>query len=260
MQLGMHLSELWWHKFGLAIAVLLATLAASAFLFRVSLSPLGLETKSLDVSSASTRLLVDTPQPAAIDLRQATYSLTELTNRALLLGNLMASLPVREYIARRTGVPPQAIRVSAPVTIDQPRPLVGEAQRPKSSDIFKSPHEYRISVQANPTVPVLDLYAEAPTTAAAIGLADGAVQGLHDYLRILARRYSTPNGARVRLTQLGPATGGRIGHGASVEFAILAFLVVFAASAATVLFVSRVHDGWIASEDLAGADPAPGQV
>ena len=49
---------------------------------------------------------------------------------------------------------------------------------PHTTDILKRPNEYRLSIQANPTVPVLDIYAEAPDDAAAKKLASGAVSGL----------------------------------------------------------------------------------
>ena len=235
--------ELWGQKLGLAVAFLIALLAASRVLFGISFIPPGLERNSLGLASASTQVVVDTPRSSAIDLREDTYSFTGLTNRALLLGNVMASLPVRAYIAHHAGVPAEAIKVQAPLTPEQPVVTDG-AHQPKTSDILRSPNEYRLSIQANPTVPVLDIYAEAPDGPAAVKLANGAVAGLHDYLAALARQHGTPPDKQVTLEQLGRASGSTIDSGAGLQLAVLVFLFVFAIASAAVLFVSRVRRGW----------------
>lgn len=239
--------ELWGQKVGLAIAVAIALLAATRVLFGVSFLPPKLEHNSQGLASASTQVVVDTPRSSIIDLRQDTYSFTGLTNRALLLGNVMASLPVRGYIARRAGVPVEAIRVSAPLTPEQPRVVTDGAHQPKTSDILRSPDEYRLSVQANPTVPVLDIYAEAPDGPAAGKLANAAVEGLHDYLGALSRQHGTPLAKQVRLVQLGRATGATIDSGAGIVLAMLVFAFVLTIASAAVLFIARVRRGWAAS-------------
>jgi hypothetical protein len=250
----MHMRELWGQKLGLAIAFALALLAAARVLYGIGFLPPSLERNSLGVASASTQVIVDTPRSSVIDLREDTYSFTGLTNRALLLGNVMASLPVRAYIARRAEVPPTAIRVSPPLTPEQPRVVTDGAHQPKTSDILRSPDEYRLSVQANPTVPVLDIYAEAPDGKAAGKLANAAVDGLRDYLRALATEHATPAAKQVNLVQLGRADGGSINPGAGLQLAILVFVFVFAIASAAVLFIGRVRRGWNAG---AGLDQLP---
>lgn len=240
--------ELWAQKIGLAIAVAIALIAAIRALFGIGLFPPHLEANSQSLASASTQVVVDTPRSSVVDLREDTYSFTALTNRALLLGNVMASLPVREYIARRAGVPASLIRVQAPLTPDQPRVVTDGAHQPKTSDILRSPEEYRLNVQANPTVPVLNIYAEAPDGAAAGRLANASVDGLRDYLRALAAEHDTPVAKQVALVQLGRASGGTIDPGAGIELAALVFIFVFAIAAAAVLFIARVRRGWAATD------------
>lgn len=243
----MHMRELWGQKLGLAIALVLAILATARVGYGASLFPPQLHPDTIDVASASTHVLIDTPRSSVTDLRQTTYSFTELTNRALLLGNVMASFPVREYIARHADVPPTLIRVAPPLTPDQPRALADTAHQPKSSDILKSPDEYRINIHASPIVPVLDVYTEAPTVAAATKLANGAVEGLRDYLRVLADQRDTPLADQVRLVQLGRASGGAVNPGANLQLAVLVFFFTFALCCAAVLFIARVRRGWAAS-------------
>jgi hypothetical protein len=252
MQLGMHLRELWGQKAGVAIAFAVALLAALRMLYGVSLVPPALETKQLGLASASTHLLVDTPRSVVTDLREDTYSIEGLSNRALLLGNVMASLPVRAFIARRAGIAPEQIRATPPLTPDQPRAMVDAEHQPHTSDLFKSPDEYRLSIQANPTVPVLDIYSEAPSGPAAEKLANAAVTGLRDYLEAAAAEQGTPRDDQVRLEQLGRARGGVIDNGAGIRIASLVFVLVFALACAAVLFIGRVRRGWVASERLYG--------
>jgi len=240
--------ELWGQKLGLAIALAVALIAATRVLFSIGLLPPSLERHPLGLASASTQAIVDTPRSSVIDLRADTYSFTGLTNRALLLGNVMASPPVREYIARRAGVPASLIRVQAPLTPEQPRVVTDGAHQPKTSDLLRSPEEYRLNVQANPTVPVLNVYAEAPDGSAAARLANASVEGLRDYLRALSSQHGTPLARQVRVVQLGRASGGTIDSGAGIKLAALVFLLVFTIASAAVLFIGRVRRGWATGE------------
>jgi hypothetical protein len=150
---------------------------------------------------------------------------------------------VREYIARRAKVRSELLQIASPVTPEFPRPLATSGKK-STRDILKSPNQYRLSIQANPTVPILDIYAEAPTAEIARQLANGAVDGMQDYLRDLAAAQRTPADRQVHLEQLGHAKSGVINPGIRVKVGIMSFLLVFAASSATVLAVGRVRRGW----------------
>jgi hypothetical protein len=249
MQLGRYMRELWGQKIGLALVLLAATLGATMVLFHVSFFPPSLGSKSLDLASASTEVVVDTPRSSIVDLRQDTYAYLAETNRALLLGNVMASRPVRNYIGIRAGLPPSEIRISPPVTPEQPRVVTTSSESPKTSDIFRSPDEYRINIEANPTVPILDIYTEAPTASSAESLADAAVKGLGDYLRGTAQRQATPLRDKVKLTQLGRARGEVINEGASLQLAFAVFVIVLFLGSTLVIYFSRVRRGWSATSD-----------
>jgi hypothetical protein len=249
MQLGRYMRELWGQKIGLALVVIAAVLATTMVLFHVSFFPPALGTKSLDLASASTEVVVDSPRSSIVDLRQDTYSYLAETNRALLLGNVMASRPVRNYIGIRAGLPPSEIRISPPVTPEQPRVVATSAQQPKTSDLFRSPHEYRINIEANPTVPILDIYSEAPTVSSAESLANAAVAGLGDYLRRTAQLRETPLRDKVKLTQLGHAHGELINEGANLQLAAAVFAIVLFLGSVLVIYVSRVRRGWSATSD-----------
>jgi hypothetical protein len=103
-------------------------------------------------------------------------------------------------------------------------------------------------------VPILDVYAEAPNRDQAVALANGAVDGLRDYLAGVARIQGVGPTQQVRLSQLGRATGGVINHGVRIQAAVLAFLFAFAITSAAMIFVTRVRRGW---REGAPAPPAP---
>lgn len=257
MQLGRYMRELWRAKLGLAIALLLAVLAATRVVFGISLFPPGLEHRSLDLATASTHVLVDTPRSTMIDLRQNVYEIRSLSERAVILGNVMASPPVREYIGRRVDVAADRIAATGPLTAEQPRAIAGAEDEPRTTDILKRPDEYRLSIQANPTVPVLDIYSQAPDAEAAKALANGAVDGLQDYLDAVADERGTAATNQVELQQLGRARSGVINAGAGTALALVVFVLVLIASCAAVLLVARVRRGWREAERFDGP-PARG--
>jgi hypothetical protein len=244
MQLGIHLRELWRLRLGLVLTLLLSIFAAVWVCYRIELSPPRLESRSLEMGTASTRVLVDTPKSTVLDLRQGTYDFESLSNRALLLGNVMAGLPVREYIARRARIPADVLRVSAPLTPEFPRAIEEAGNEKHTTDILRSTNQYRISLRTNPTVPMLDVYAQAPTAERAEALANAAVDGLQDYLDDIATTQRIDADQKVRLKQLGRARGAVINDGIRIQVALLSFLVVFAVSATAVLLAARVRRGW----------------
>ena len=77
------------------------------------------------------------------------------------------------------------------------------ATAPSTPATCSTPDQYRLSIQSNRTVPVVDVYAEAPTAEPAQQLANGAVDGMKDYLRDLGTAQAIPENEQVHLQQLG---------------------------------------------------------
>jgi hypothetical protein len=244
VRLGIHLRELWRLRLGVAASALLALLAAVWSVADISLLPLRVEPRSLKMGSAFTQVVVDTPDSTMFDLRQGTEDILPLKNRALLLGTVTASPPVRRYIARRAGIPAESLQIVPPRTPDQPRAQTAAGTKKGPGDLVKSLEQYRLDIQANPTVPLLNVYAQAPTAKASEELANAAVVGLGDYLKALARSEQTPDETQVRLRQLGAAHGDRVNHGIEVQVVAVAFSLVFAFSCAASVAIARVRRGW----------------
>jgi hypothetical protein len=247
MRLGMHMRELWEHKLGLTIALAVALLAAGR-LYGIGLFPPSLE-RSAGGGRAVAHVLVDTPHSTTVDLRQSTYDIDGLTSRALLASNAMASAAVRDRIAGRAGVPAGAIKTSTPLNAEYPEG-VAESGGPQGAEGGSPAPPYRLDIQANPTVPLVDIDTEAPTQRTAVKLAEAAVYGLDSYL---AAAGATLPGSRIVLVQLGRAQPLATSRGAGAALTLLVFALVFAVASATVLFVTRVRKGWRVSDDEPGA-------
>jgi hypothetical protein len=242
--IGIRLRKLWRLKAGMAVSIALALFAGLWSVEKISLTSPGLSSRSLEMATASTHVLVDTRTSAMIDLRQDTYSIDGLTSRAVVLGNLIASSQMQAKIARRAHVPVDLLRIQAPLTSQEPAPPVDSENARHAGDILKSTDQYRIDLKANPTVPMLDIYAQTPTAESAAALANAAVDELKTYLAALVARQNTPPKDQIRPVQLGRATGVVINHGVEWQAAFLVFLLTLGISCATVTFLARVRAGW----------------
>ena len=240
MDLGRHLRELFRLRRSVVICFAVAALATVNMIYHLP----SFQPRAVEMASATTEVLVDTRLSSVHDLRQGSSEFEKMTNRAVLIGNVMASPPVLRYIGRRAGVAPQRIRAQPPLTPDFPRPLSGFGEDPKTRDLLESTDQYRLNIQANPTVPILQVYAQAPNAEAAATLANAAVEGLRDYLEATAKAQGTSADNLVRLSPLGRAKGVVVNGGIRFQLALVTFLVVFGLSAATAILVARIRRGW----------------
>ncbi len=240
MKLGMLLHGLSRRPVVLGLSLVVAAVAAVFSVYRITVSPPGLHARSVGMAAASTQVLVDNPYSIVLDLNQGSYQLQQLAQSATLLGDVMVSLPVREDIARRVGVPVDLIQTSAPATPQFPQAITSPNRT--TSDLLSSNDQYRINVQANPTVPILDIYTEASRPAIAEALANAAVAGLRDYLQTYA--HAVPARQQVRLEQLGAAQGGAVTGGLRVEVLALVFFAAFVVSCTVGMLIVRVRHGW----------------
>ena len=85
-----------------ACVAALSILAAIWSIANISLFPPRLHSRALHMATASTQVVVDTPRSGLVNIRQDTYGLESLTNRAILLGNVIAR-------AARSATPSRAV-------------------------------------------------------------------------------------------------------------------------------------------------------
>jgi hypothetical protein len=244
MNLGKRGNELWRRRPYVVACAVLALVVATWSVARISILPPRIEPRSLEMATAATHVVVDKPRSTILDLREDTYSLEALRQRAVVLGNVIANGEVREAIARHAGVPLDRLQIAPPLTPTQPRAVVASTDRKHATDLLASTDQYRLSVQANATVPMLDIYAQAPNAESAALLANTTVDQLRAYLAKLAVSEETPESKQIQLLQLGRAEGEVINAGIDVQVALLVFAITFVIACATLVFAGRIRDGW----------------
>src|SRR5690242_10252421 len=99
MALGRRISTLWRLRPWAAASALLAIVMAMWTVYAVSVFPPKLTPRALAMATATTHVVVDTPRSSVLDLRQNSYDFDAMTQRAILIGNVMANGKVRESIA-----------------------------------------------------------------------------------------------------------------------------------------------------------------
>ncbi|HEX3803734.1 MAG TPA: hypothetical protein VHV75_12925 [Solirubrobacteraceae bacterium] len=242
MNVGIGIHKLWQAKARLLLCVVLATLAAILTVYKVS--PSGISSRHFEMASALTHVLVDTPTSSIIDLHESTYTLADIQDRAVVIGNILANDPVEAAIAKKAGVPDSLLRIQAPLTPKQSQPQVNSQTARHVTDVLKSNNQYRLDIEANTTIPMLDIYAQTPTAASAAALANAAVYELKIYLAQMAATEHIPVRSQIHLDQIGRATGLVINPGVDWQVALLAFLLTFAAALAATTYGARVRAGW----------------
>jgi hypothetical protein len=247
MQVGRVLYELSRRRLLVGISVGIATIAAVFSAYRITLAPPGLHPRAIGMSTASTQLLIDNPDTIVLDLSQGGYQLQQMAQSATLLGNVLGSLAVRTDIARIVGVPVRTIETTEPATPQFPQAFASPRSR-TTTDILSSNNQYRINIQVNPTVPILDIYTEAHSVVTAKALANAAVTGLRDYLSTVAP--SLPSKKQVQIEQLGLAQGGAVTGGLRVEVLGLVFLFALILTGGAIHTYLRVLKGWRLAKDV----------
>ncbi len=226
MTLARTLLRLWSLRIWVGIGVLVGGVAAVG---SVAMS------HSTVYASASTQMLVDSPDSALVN---ANVLLDGYVARAGVFARMMTSDEALQYIGKAAGINGNLIEATGPIEINgspaathAPVAIVGGKDLPGTK-------LYKLSLVQNPSLPTIEVYASAPTTAQAIALANGAVTGFATFVNNL-NAGNVPQSERVVIRQLGAATGGLVDSSASKSMAVLIFVAVFAIWCWLVLYVNR---------------------
>jgi O-antigen ligase/polysaccharide polymerase Wzy-like membrane protein len=226
-----------------AISLAVALLAAIASVTKVSVFPPSLEKRDLQRGAATTRVLVDLPQQERGHVSAPQFE--AMSKRASLIANLLASPPVLHRIAAKLGVDIDEVTAATEITEGVPLALVEPNEEKRANEILVSHDGFRLDIQANPTLPIIDVYAQAPTPAEAAELADAVAPAGNAYTDVLADRDSFPVDNRVQLKQLGAAQSAAISPTAPLEIFALTFLVVFGVAFGLLCGAAAIRRGWV---------------
>ncbi len=213
----------------MGVSALVAVVCAIANSGVIGVFPPKLKLHNLQVATATSHVYADLPGTPALAFRRADppEDLQTLVKRAELLGRITVSPPVLERIAARCGMPAGDLSGLARTTANVPSALTEPDSERRASDIQASNTPSRIEVQSRPTMPIVDVYAQASSVAGATCLADAVPGALTGYLQALAAAQHSPDPV-MQLSPLGPARGSVVNGGATPLIAILTFLTVFA--------------------------------
>jgi len=187
------LQQLWRRRIVVGIA-LLVSIGAGAYIT--------LGSRQQPVGVASSRVLVDTPNSIVADLDPS--GAASLSLHAQLLADLIAGEPIREEIAKTVGIPLQSLVVVPPAAAGAApvaTPVAQAAPPPSGTST--------LTIGVDSTLPLVSLSAQAPTEAAAMKLANGAVQALQTYLTSVAAEQKIPLSRQPVIKPLGTQSASK---------------------------------------------------
>jgi hypothetical protein len=248
MEFALILRELSRRWLLLVVGVLVAALAAILSVYRLEGSKL--VSRSLQYSSASTEVLVDTPSSV---LGNVSQSFEQLSARATVYANFMVSPGVLKVIGEQAGISGEQIYAAGPIPPNEPRIVLEPTALKRNVQLTGETKPYRLAFESQPSLPTIIINSQAPTTKQAVALANGAAVGLQKYVTALENTEKIRPHSRVRIRQLGSAHGAVVNGGVSKALATIVFVVVFLLWCVLVLAAARLRENWRASAVLAQA-------
>jgi hypothetical protein len=252
MELITILRELWRRRWLVVASAVLAAAAGLLLLYRVTL-PTKVESRQYKVALGTVNVLVDTPDSQVIDLNPK--GVDAVGTRANLLANLITTTPIKNAIAKHLQMPAKDLVVLAPPSGGV---LASNPTQTKGAVDTAGRNAKIIAIRTDPQLPVISIDTQAPDTATAARLADGAVAGLEDYLKSVAATQSVPTARQLVLRQLGEAQVAEATRGPRRMFGVVFAFFLFGAACAAIVIVPGVARGLraAAEAEAAGADTA----
>jgi hypothetical protein len=224
----------------LALCTTVALIAAVANVRGLRFLPPGLGAGSLQIAGASTQATLDLPGRSILQSADITQ-FTSLTLRTVLIGEIATAPPELAQIAHLAGVDPRSLSGATSYLQNVPEQMLGPDLEVRANQIIASRTPFHLNIQPDPNIPRLEIYARAPTPAAAERLANAVVPAISGYLRADAVASRIDPRAQLRIQQIGPARGGVINGHAPIEIGALTFLIVFGLTGTTLWLVARLR-------------------
>ena len=185
---------------------------------------------NLQIGAATSHVSIDmqTGRPPLVQRRGTPPAdVRTVTHRAELLGRVMVSPPVTSRIEERCKIGKGQLSGLGRITANVPLALTEPDSERRASEIRASRTPYRLEMQTQPLLPIIDLYAQGPTAAGAECVADAAPAALTDYMETLAFEQDFDFGQTADIQPLGSARGSIVNGGATVTIAVLTWVTVF---------------------------------
>ncbi|HEY5333106.1 MAG TPA: hypothetical protein VIJ21_06105 [Solirubrobacterales bacterium] len=234
------------------ISAVLGLVAAFLSLYQVSIFPPGMQKRYLQRGAAIGRAAVQIHPAHVLNTPQAFEGQAK---RGDLIANAMASQPVLALSAAKLGIEADQLAAKTLLNEGVPQAFSEPDNQRRAVEITETKAPYELELQARPTVPIIEIYGEAPTQADAEALVTASIAATNEYLVQTATREGEGPPQPVTLTQLGPPRGGPLEPTAPKEIALLAFLVVFCLSFALLWAIAAARRGWLAASPRTSGGP-----
>jgi len=210
------------------LAAIVALLGGLSTRYTLTSDPVGLQRDVERSATATTQLLLDSPQSPLTD---ASLDIAPLSARASLYAAFMLNDEARAPILQKAGLPP-----TAPVLFASAAPT----ESTTSADTAPSgaPEGQRLLIfRAQEGLPLITIRANAPGREEAARLANGAARGAQEYLATLKPEGNLAPQTPISVRQLGRAEGLVLEQGTSVRAVIVAVIGLFAVLCLLILLV-----------------------
>jgi hypothetical protein len=248
MELARTLRILWKRRRLMVLGVAIAMIAVLLSVYQVGLFPPSLTSRTNVFATASSQILVDTPDSAFADLAN---DLEPLDVRASVFARFLASPTATALIAREAKLPADSIEAQGPFDVNLPVFQQEPTAEQRSTQIIGEGALYRLRFENNPALPIISVFAQAPTEREAIALAAAVPAALRGYVKQIQARQNTPPARQVEIRRLGRANGGVVNKGASFQIAALVFIVVLIGWCMLLIPAHTIARGWreVSEED-----------
>lgn len=231
----------------LLIAALIGVLAAASTSYKIGLD--GIHARHQAIAAAGLHILVADPSLRYASPRATEGDIVVLAKRAQLYSEMLASQEVLDRTAQRLGIPAGQLGATSRLTSGVPNAMTEPGLEHHAGELIAYRAPYRLEIQPDPTLPVINLYAFAPTPAGAVALADASVASLRDELDVWRDGHVVPTKRSLVLRVLGEPRGAVINGKAKIMLWLLAFLVAFSVALTVLLAAPAVARGWRAARD-----------
>ncbi len=214
--------RLWEERLAGLICAVLAIIAAILLTFQISLSPLSLRPKALQLGVAGTSVLVD---GASSSLGTVHGDSKRFDTLAADYAELMNSQPLIAPIANAIHVNPDEVGVQVQITsrvpLSQSQPLEPQV----GTEILATRRRYYLVARVQSGTQIIQFYAQAHSGATAVTMVHAAVSSLQSYVSAAEHSSHTSRSERVVIRPLGHVTGRTLNTHVSEEAAVLIVVV-----------------------------------
>ncbi len=242
MELTRILQQLWSRKLLLAVGLVLALFVTLLANYRLSLSPLSLESRTLSYGSASTQVLIDTRRSS---LASGSSLPGDLASRAEVLAQFLSSSEARASIATQMGVSPDVISiVNAPNTVQGQSSNASSLVQQAASQADAGGLSVTYQVQLG--TPIVAIFTRAPNADLALRLAEASAQSLRQQITVIGDRSGVAalSPDRIVLREVGSPTGGQVSTTVDKVMVLLVFVVAFGAWCVLILVGGWLRRDW----------------